>query len=216
MRKVPLFSGEGPTQLLCIGAHSDDIEIGCGGTIIRILEEYKELRVVWVVLSANEERRAEAEVSAGRFLQRAKETRILVAGFRDGYFPYIGAEIKAYFDWLKGEVSPDLIFTHFRSDLHQDHRIASELTWNSFRDHLIFEYEIPKYDGGLSSPNVLVELKAEYCREKVRHLLDCFPSQRGKAWFSEETFLAIMRLRGMEANASSNYAEGFYSRKLVV
>ncbi|HEU6444849.1 MAG TPA: PIG-L deacetylase family protein [Gaiellaceae bacterium] len=207
------LGGSGPLRVLAVGSHADDIEIGCGGTLLR-LAGLRELHVHWVVLSASEGRAAEARASAEAFLAGAAGSQVAVEGFRDAFFRY-GGEVKEYFEALKSEVSPDLILTHHGSDLHQDHRLVAELTWNTFRDHLILEYEIPKYDGDLGSPNVFVHLDEETARRKAALLLESFPSQREKAWFTEDHFLALMRLRGMEAAAPSGYAEGFYGRKLV-
>jgi LmbE family N-acetylglucosaminyl deacetylase len=203
-------------RVLLIGAHADDIEIGCGGTILRLIETRPGLEVCWVVLSGGAERSAEAKASARRFLEGATSPQIIVQGFRDGYFPYDGAQVKDFFEELQTMVEPDVIFTHGREDRHQDHRLVSELTWNTFRNHLILEYEIPKYDGDLGSPNVFVELSAEICRRKTCALLEGFPSQRSKHWFTEDLFLSVMRLRGMECRASSRFAEGFYGHKILL
>ena len=200
--------------MLALGSHADDIEIGCGGTLLRLAAE-RDLDVRWVVLSASEERAAEARRSAEAFLGGAAGSHVAVEGFRDAFFRY-GGEVKEYFERLKAEVAPDLILTHHGSDLHQDHRLVAELTWNTFRDHLILEYEIPKYDGDLGSPNVFVHLDEATARRKAALLLDWFPSQRSKPWFTEDLFLALMRLRGMEAASPSGFAEGFYARKLVL
>jgi LmbE family N-acetylglucosaminyl deacetylase len=200
---------------LCLGAHSDDIEIGCGGAILKLIEKYPNLSVCWIVFSANQERAVEATASARAFLEPVQDKRIVVQDFKDGFFPYMGAEIKAYFETLKREVSPDLIFTHYRHDLHQDHRLLCELTWNTFRDHLILEYEIPKYDGDLGVPNFFVHLDQTTCRRKTRLILEHFKTQLNQHWFTEETFLALLRLRGVESNAPGNYAEAFYCRKTV-
>jgi LmbE family N-acetylglucosaminyl deacetylase len=202
-------------SILCLGAHSDDIEIGCGGTLLSLLETH-EVDICWVVFSANEERREEAQRSAEQFLRGARSHRIIIKDFRDSYFPFIGASIKESFGQIRAEFSPDLILTHYRNDLHQDHRTISELTWNAFRDHLILEYEIPKYDGDLGTPNLFVHLNASVVREKVRHILDAFQSQRGQDWFDEETFLATLRLRGVESHSPTKYAEAFYCRKIVM
>jgi LmbE family N-acetylglucosaminyl deacetylase len=204
------------TQVLCLGAHSDDIEIGCGGTILRLLAEHPHLDFYWVVLSSTPEREREARRSADLFLKGAQRRTIVVKRFRNSFFPYVGAKIKEYFEELKGEVSPDLILTPGRHDLHQDHRVVSDLTWNTFRDHLILEYEIPKYDGDLGSPNCFVHLDEPTCRKKVQNLLAGFPSQLDKPWFTEDTFMGLMRLRGVESNAPGRYAEAFYGRKLVL
>lgn len=203
-------------QVLCLGAHADDIEIGCGGTILRLLEANKQVAVHWVVFSANKERRREAVASATRFLVKAAKRTITVKSFRESFFPYCGERIKEFFERLKEEVSPDVIFTHHRDDLHQDHRAINEFTWNTFRRHLILEFEIPKYDGDLGVPNLFVPIEESLARTKARHIVTGFPSQQKKQWFSEDTFLALLRLRGVEANGESRYAEAFYCRKLVV
>jgi LmbE family N-acetylglucosaminyl deacetylase len=203
-------------HVLCLGAHCDDIEIGCGGTMAKLADEHPGLSVTWVVWSSNARRAEEARASAEAILAGVKSREIVVNGFRDGFLPYHGAQVKEAFEELKKKVTPDLIFTHYRSDLHQDHRLVSELTWNTFRDHLILEYEIPKFDGDLGSPNVFVHLDQALCRRKIDNLMRSFPSQADHRWFSEETFRAILRLRGMESNAPDGYAEGFYGRKLVL
>ena len=202
-------------RLLCLGAHCDDIEIGCGGTILKWLDEYPSAEVYWIVMGASGERGAEAVQSANLFLQNARRKEIVVKEFRDGYFPYVGAEIKDFFEDLKRKYLPDVILTHYRGDLHQDHRLISELTWNTFRSHLILEYEIVKYDGDLGAPNFFVHLTESVAQRKIRTILECFQSQKKKSWFTEDTFSSIMRLRGIESNAPSKYAEGFYCRKLV-
>jgi LmbE family N-acetylglucosaminyl deacetylase len=207
--------GASPLKILCLGSHSDDIEIGCGGTILRLLSSNQNLEVVWVVFSSSKEREREARNSAGMFLGQAKQKEIIVNDFRDGFFPFDGAKIKDFFEGLK-RVSPDLILTHQRKDAHQDHRLIAELTWNTFRDHLILEYEIPKYDGDMGQPSVFVTLESEVCQRKVGYIMDAFQSQHNKRWFQQETFLSLMRLRGMECNAPSGYAEAFYCRKLVL
>jgi LmbE family N-acetylglucosaminyl deacetylase len=203
-------------RILCFGAHCDDIEIGCGGTILRLLAEHRNATVFWVVLSSTKTRAEEARRSAQSFLEKAGGKEILIKEFKDGFLPYQGAEVKSFFEEMKQRISPDLIFTHYRHDLHQDHRLACELTWNTWRDHLILEYEIPKYDGDFGTPNFFVELEEALCRDKVRHVVDSFASQREKHWFSEEVFRAILRLRGMECHSATGYAEAFYSRKLVL
>lgn len=214
------FTLGGPAQrlrhILCLGAHCDDIEIGCGGTILRLVSENPDLNVHWVVLSSDDVRAREARASAERFLSRSQAGNITIERFRNGFFPYIGAEIKEFFEDLKGKDSPDIIFTHTREDRHQDHRVVCELTWNTFRNHSIFEYEIPKFEGELAAPNFFVPLEADVCQQKVDTLLDCFTSQRDKRWFTAETFRALARLRGIESNATSGYAEAFHARKLVV
>jgi LmbE family N-acetylglucosaminyl deacetylase len=207
--------GASPLKVLCLGSHSDDIEIGCGGTILRLLSSNQNLEVVWVVFSSSKEREREARNSAGLFLQQAKQKEIIVNNFRDGFFPFDGAKIKDLFEGLK-RVAPDLILTHSRKDAHQDHRLIAELTWNTFRDHLILEYEIPKYDGDMGQPSVFVTLEPEVCQRKVGYIMDAFQSQHAKPWFQPDTFLSLMRLRGMECNAPSGYAEAFYCRKLAL
>lgn len=187
----------GPLQVLCLGAHSDDIEIGCGGTILNLLAGRTEVDCHWVVLSSDAQREKEARASAAEFLKGAARSEVSVQRFRNGYFPFVGDAIKDYFEELKKKLSPDLVFTHYRDDRHQDHRVVSDLTWNTFRNHVVLEYEIPKYDGDLGSPNLFVPLSEAECREKIRILKASFTSQRDKHWFDEDTFRALMRLRGM-------------------
>lgn len=206
---------ESVKSILCLGAHSDDIEIGCGGTLLRLLSG-SGIDVHWTVFSAADERKEEARASAGRFLSGARNKTIEMHRFRDAFFPYEGEAIKECFEDIKGRVSPDLILTHNRNDLHQDHRTIAEFTWNTFRDHLILEYEIPKWDGDLGAPNLFCHLTESQCKEKVRLLLEGFPSQQGRHWFCEETFVGLMRLRGLESNSPSGYAEGFYAKKVVL
>jgi LmbE family N-acetylglucosaminyl deacetylase len=210
------IAGKSRFHVLCLGAHSDDIEIGCGGTILKLLSSYRNMSVDWVVFSAEGRRREEAKVSAKRFLRGARKKTIDIKHFRGSFFPYDGEKIKAAFERLKAKTEPDLILTHYRHDLHQDHRVICELTWNTFRNHLILEYEIPKFDGDLGVPNVYVGLTQELCREKTRHLLDSFVSQQTKHWFTEDTFMSLLRLRGIEAGPQLRYAEAFYGRKLQV
>src|SRR5947207_2482765 len=215
MMRLNLDEAAGPLQILCLGAHSDDIEIGCGGTVLQLVRKYPNCIVHWVVFSAIGTRAEEARRAAQLFTGRGSSEPLLKT-FRDGFLPFSGAEVKAVFEQLKQDISPNLIFTHSRKDGHQDHRLLAELTWNTFRDHLILEYEIPKYDGDLGQPSVFVPLEKEICREKVGYIMDAFQSQHGKRWFEEETFFSLMRLRGMECNAPSGYAEAFYCRKLVL
>jgi LmbE family N-acetylglucosaminyl deacetylase len=204
-----------PLQILCLGAHSDDIEIGCGGTILRLAEHYPNCSIHWVVFSATGIREAEAQRAAELFAG-ANLRGPLLKDFRDGFLPFIGAEVKTIFEELKKSVAPDVIFTHNRKDAHQDHRLLSELTWNTFRDHLILEYEIPKYDGDMGQPALFVPLEKGQCERKVQYLIEAFQSQHAKRWFEQDTFLSLMRLRGMECNAPSGYAEAFYCRKIVL
>ena len=203
-------------RVLAVGSHADDIEIGCGGTIMRLAESCPEIEVCWVVLSAVDERACEARASADAFLEGVARRRILTGEFRDGFFPYCGGQIKQFFEDLKRTYAPDIVFTHYRADLHQDHRLVSELTWNTFRDHLILEYEIPKYDGDLGSPNFFVHLAEATCHRKVEAILKHFPSQQGRRWFTDDLFLSLLRLRGMESNSPSRYSEAFYCRKVIV
>ena len=208
-------SGSKPLNVLCLGCHSDDIEIGCGGTILRLAQQYPNALFHWVVFSAIGVREAEALHGASLFVESASLRGPFLKSFRDGFMPFAGAEVKSVFEELKS-VAPDLVLTHYRKDAHQDHRLISELTWNTFRDHLILEYEIPKYDGDLGQPNFYVPLPDGIYEKKVRCLMEAFGSQRSKRWFQESTFLGLMRVRGMECNAQSGYAEAFHCRKVVM
>lgn len=205
-----------PLKILCLGAHSDDIEIGCGGTILKLTGEYPNLNVVWVVFGASGVRIEEAQKSAELFLTGVGKKKILIKNFRDGYFPSQGTEIKDQFEDLKKSISPDIIFTHYRDDLHQDHRVIEELTLNTFRNHLILEYEIPKYDGDLGRPNFFVQLDEAIALRKIRYLLEAFPTQRNRYWFHEDTFRSLMQLRGIESRSPSKFSEGFYAYKVVL
>jgi LmbE family N-acetylglucosaminyl deacetylase len=213
---IPRRTGDGPMTLLALGAHSDDIEIGCAGTILKLIEQGVVSEVWWVVLTGETTRAAEARESANALLGDMPGRHVILKDFRDGYFPYDGAAIKGFFEELKGQVSPDLILTHQRSDLHQDHRVTCELTWNTFRDHLILEYEIPKYDGDMGRPNLYVGLGESLCRKKIDHLMTYFGTQLTKRWFQEDLFTGLLRLRGMECNSPTSYAEAFYCRKAVL
>jgi LmbE family N-acetylglucosaminyl deacetylase len=209
-------SGAEPSRLLAIGAHPDDIEIGCCGTILKLMEEDVVSSICWVVLSGEGERAEEARASAEALLSGVPEKRLILRDFRDGFFPYDGGEIKDFFESLKSEFSPDVVLTHQRADLHQDHRVSCELTWNTFRDHLILEYEVPKYDGDMRSPNLFVTLGDDLCRRKVDHLMTHFATQRPKRWFKDDLFSGLLRLRGMECNSPTSYAEAFYCRKALL
>jgi len=215
MLQLNLTRTAGPLKVLCLGAHSDDIEIGCGGLILSLIASRRRVDVTWVVFSAPAEREREARRGAAAFLKGAARTTILIKQFKDGHFPYEGAAVKAVFESLKA-TRPDLVLTHYRDDRHQDHRVISDLAWNTFRDHFVLEYEIPKFDGDLGTPNCFVPLTRALCLRKVRHLEQVFGTQRDKHWFSEETFLGMMRLRGMECRAPGGYAEAFYGRKVVL
>jgi len=202
-------------QLLCLGAHSDDIEIGCGGTLLHLKQVFPRLKFHWVVFSAGGPRGQEAAKAAEMFTAGC-EKEIVLKEYRDGFLPYSGTQIKDFFEELKSLVKPDVIFTQWGGDAHQDHRLLSELTWNTFRDHLILEYEVPKYDGDMGRPNLFVPLVAPLYTQKVDYLFEAFQSQRAKRWFDRETFLGLMRIRGMEANSPSGYAEAFHCRKMVL
>jgi len=201
-------------KVLCLGCHSDDIEIGCGGAVLRLSEQYPNCEFHWVVFNALGVREGEARKAAGMFAG-AKLRGPHLHKFRDGFMPWVGSEVKAIFEELKA-TSPDVVFTHYGKDAHQDHRLISELTWNTFRNHLILEYEIPKWDGDMGRPNVFIPLSQEMAEKKAKNIVEAFVSQQPKHWFEQSTFLALMRLRGMECNAPSGYADGFYSRKLVL
>jgi LmbE family N-acetylglucosaminyl deacetylase len=203
-------------RVLCLGAHADDLEIGCSGTVMRWAAADPGLHVTWVVFSADEAREAEARVSADEVLRGVKQRAVVIRRFRDGFFPAQVGEIKEEFEALKRTVSPDVVLVPWRGDRHQDHRALGELAWQTFRDHLILEYEIPKYDGDLGHPNLFVCLEQAVVRRKVDNLVHSFPSQRHRSWFGADLFLAMMRLRGMEANAPSTYAEAFHCPKLTV
>lgn len=213
MRPFSWVKPNQPLKVLCLGAHSDDIEIGVGGTLLELIEGGARLDVTWCVLSASAERSKEAEASADAFLQGCEFAKLRLAQFRDGYFPYQGEPIKRWLEDVRSQVSPDVIFTHRRDDAHQDHREVCKLTWNAFRDHTILEYEIPKWDGDLGQPNAYVPLKARTINRKIELLETCFGTQRSKDWFDPETFLGLARLRGMECRAPEKYAEGFVLRK---
>jgi LmbE family N-acetylglucosaminyl deacetylase len=199
-------------RVLALGSHSDDIEIGCGARLLALTRARPDVEVTWVVLGAEGVREREARASAELFMAGAN-AEVLVHGFRDGFFPYVGGEVKDIFEELKDRLEPDAIFTHTRHDLHQDHRLVCELTWNTWRDHLILEYEIPKYDGDLGTPNLFVPVSRELAKEKVRLLHQAFASQSSKHWFEDELFPGLMPVRGMDGRAPSGYAEAFTCRK---
>jgi LmbE family N-acetylglucosaminyl deacetylase len=202
--------------ILCLGAHCDDIEIGCGGTLLQLRRRFASLRIVWHVFSGGAVREAETRSAAAKLIGEDASARVVVHGFRASYFPYHGAEIKDVFEALKGEVAPELVFTHFLQDRHQDHRVVSELTWNTFRDHAILEYEIPKFEGDLGHPNVYVPLDEANAEHKVATLLESFPSQASRPWFDADLFRGHMRLRGVECNAPQRFAEAFHGRKVTL
>lgn len=202
-------------RILCLGAHSDDIEIGCGATVLRLVREHAAASFHWVVFAAGSaDRRREASAAADAFLAGAAAKQVDLESFRDGFFPYAGERIKERFEEIKAAFRPDLIFTHYRQDLHQDHRTIAELTWQTFRDALILEYEIPKWDGDLGTPNCYVSASADLVDRKVELLCEHFKSQQTKPWFTPDTFRALLRLRGVEVNTA--FAEAFHARKLRV
>ncbi len=205
-----------PLRVLCLGAHCDDIEIGCGGTLLRLLSERPGCDVRWAVFSGTAERESEARASARDFLACAGSAQVTVGRFRESYFPFVGAEIKDAFERLREQFEPELVFSHRLEDRHQDHRSVAELTWNTFRDHWIVEYEVAKYEGDLGSPNAFVPLTAELARRKVELLVAHYRSQSARPWFRGETFEALMRLRAVECNAPEGWAEAFHCRKLVL
>jgi len=215
MLRISQLSARAELSILCLGAHSDDLEIGCGGTIGRLLREHPGSHVTWLVLSAEGKRAEEARHSAQFLLANAGQADVVLKTFRDGYFPWEGAEIKAYLEKLARGLQPDIVFTHRRTDLHQDHRTVGDLTWNQFRDHFILEYEIPKYDGDLSAPNFFVPLTEEEARAKIEHLMTGFQSQHSRDWFTPETFESVLRLRAIESRSPTGFAEGFHCRKVV-
>ena len=203
-------------KILCLGAHCDDIEIGCGGTLLKILQEFKNSAVHWIVFSSDPKREEEARSSANIFLDCAGSKRISIEKFRNGFFPYVGGEIKEYFEGIRELFAPDVIFTHYRADLHQDHKTISDLTWNTYRNHLILEYEIPKYDGDFGSPNLFVPLEFPILQHKIKSILTAFTTQNNKHWFTEELLLSVLRIRGMECCSPTKYAEAFYCRKAIL
>ena len=203
-------------QLLFLGAHCDDIEIGCGGTLLKLMEHYKISQVHWVVFTSNKTRKKEAVNSAETFMESIEHKNIKIYDYEDGFLPSVWSAIKKEFETIKTSFSPDIIFTHYRDDLHQDHRLVNELTWNTFRNHLIYEYEIPKYDGDLGNPNVFVPLEAEYLEKKKQILLKAFKSQLNKQWFDESLLMSVLRLRGVQCASQSKYAEAFYNRKALL
>jgi len=207
-----------PLSLLCLGAHADDIEIGCSGSVLTLLEQYPGSTVRWVVFTATPERCLEARESAKHLLERAAATQVVVHAQRDGFLPDARPELKELFEKLKQELQPgpDLVFTHYRADRHQDHRVISDLTWETFRSHLVLEYEVAKYDGDLGAPNTFIPLTEATRQRKLAHLLAAFPSQRDKPAFDRQVFDALLRLRGLESATASGIAEGLYARKLVL
>lgn len=216
IRFQPENLAEKKLDVLCLGAHCDDIEIGCGGTLLQWTKENKINRVLWVVFSSNELRKKEAERSADKFLQGVKEVEVHILNYRDAFLQYHGLEVKEEFEKIKQKINPDVVFTHYRDDRHQDHRLLSDLAWNTFRNHVVLEYEIPKYDGDLGLTNAFVTLENSVVEKKISILLQVFESQMGKHWFDEETFKSLMRIRGLECSSPTRYAESFYLRKCIL
>jgi len=200
-------------SVLCIGAHSDDIEIGAGGTILSLIERGVRLDVTWCVASAMGRREEEARASADDFLAGAEAVSVELGSFDDSFFPAQMREIKEWLAAIRGRSAPDIVLTHRRNDAHQDHRTMNEITWNLFRDHQILEYEIPKWDGDIGRPNIYVPLSRERLERKAELLLRHFGSQRSKDWFDAEIFSGLSRLRGMECRAPEGFAEAFTLRK---
>lgn len=209
----PAADGQ-PLQILCVGAHADDIEIGCGGTLLTLIGSGRPLHIEWCVLSAADQRRDEAQAAASDFLSGAASANIHIARFEDSYFPEQSREIKQWLIERRASHQPQIVFTHRANDAHQDHRVLNGLIWNLYRDQTILEFEIPKWDGDLGQPNLYAALAAPIIERKIALLLQHFGSQRGKDWFDAETFRGLARLRGMECRAPDNYAEGFQARKL--
>jgi LmbE family N-acetylglucosaminyl deacetylase len=209
-------TGRDRLHLLCLGAHSDDIEIGCGGAMLRWLAEVPQLHVTWVVLSAPGVRADEARRSAETLLAGAASVEVVVGDFTDAHFPSETARLKTFLSEIARRTTADLVLTHRLEDRHQDHRTVGELTWQTWRDHLILEYEIPKYEGDLGQPNVYVPLPANTAQRKLQHLMQHFGTQRSKGWFTEATFQGLMALRGIECRAPSGQAEAFHARKVVL
>jgi len=205
---------EGGIKILCLGSHCDDIEIGCGGTLLSLLKKYRHTEIFWVVFSSDSRREKEARSSANIFLSHAERKKIEILKYRNGFFPDNWGDIKTYFEKLKDMFTPDLIFTHYRNDLHQDHRTISELTWNTFRNHMILEYEIPKFDGDFGVPNLFVPLEDTICQFKVTSIIEIFKSQVDKHWLEKDLLFSVLRLRGMESVSPTKYAEAFYCRKI--
>ena len=196
---IPNLDSERPLRVLCLGAHSDDIEIGCGASLLQLFAGGRSLEIRWVVFSGNRSRAEEASGSADFWLNAVASKKIDLHGYRDGFFPSEWAAIKEIFEDLNATFEPDLIFTHFRDDLHQDHQVINQLTWNTFRNHFILEYEIPKYDGDMKSPDFYIPVTEKSAKAKAAALMEYFGSQNTKHWFCEELFLGLMRIRGMEA-----------------
>jgi len=217
MMPLRLGAGDGrPGTILFLGAHCDDVEIGCGATLLRLIEDYPDADFQWVIFSSDEKRAAETRRAAGMLMGGAARTKVTIKTFRNAFFPYIGVELKEFFEEIKRSVSPDVVFTHHRMDRHQDHRTLSDLTWNTFRSHLIVEYEIPKYDGDLGQPNLYVPVTKAMMEKKIETLMACYATQANHQWFTPDTFSGLMRIRGIECDSPTGYAEAFHARKMIV
>ena len=207
---------EGGLNVLCLGAHCDDIEIGCGASLLKLIEQKKIHSIRWIVFASNPLRKAEAIKSAEAFLEGVENAQIEVLEYRDAFLKFSALEIKEHFESVKRSFEPHMVFTHYRNDRHQDHSLLSDLAWNTFRSHTILEYEIPKYDGDLGQPNCFFHISEALAEKKANILLECFESQREKHWFDKETFLSLMRIRGMESASMTRYAEAFHLRKFIL
>jgi LmbE family N-acetylglucosaminyl deacetylase len=214
MERIALSAADGgPRRILALGAHADDIEIGCGGTLLRLIADRPDLEVTWAVACSTPVREKEARGAASAFLQGTARSRVEVKAFRESFLPAEWPAVKEWFEEIKGSAAPDLILTHYREDRHQDHRVISDLTWNTWRNHLILEYEIPKFDGDLGVPNLFADLPAATLERKIELVLQHYPSQAHRQWFSPDVFRGLARIRGMECVAREGLAEGFYCRK---
>ena len=216
MNSLTLKNAFDSLTILALGAHCDDIEIGCGGTMLSIIDNNPNVNIRWIVFTSTKERKTEAALGARLFTEKAKKLDLRIHSLRDGFLPYYGKEVKELFEEIKEDINPDLIFTHYRHDLHQDHRLVSELTWNTFRNNFILEYEIPKWDGDFGSPNSFVHLDKPTASEKIKRIHQTYTSQEGKAWFTDDLFWSLLRIRGMESNSPSTFAEAFYTRKNIL
>jgi LmbE family N-acetylglucosaminyl deacetylase len=216
MKTLRLIEAGDQLSVLCLGAHSDDIEIGAGGTLLTWIATGARIDVTWCVAGAMNEREAEARAAASEFLQGASNATVEIVQFKDGFFPTQSAEIKQWFETLRSRVNPDVVLTHWRNDAHQDHREISHHAWATFRDQLILEYEVPKWDGDLGRPNIYVPLSAALLERKIAVIMRNFRSQHGRHWFDEETFRGLARLRGMECRAPERYAEAFFGSKILL
>ena len=216
MLRISLDGLEASGTILCLGAHCDDVEIGCGATLVDLTERFPGVRIHVIVFCSDERREAETRRSLALLLDENSKLTLNFATFRDGYLPYQAAEVKEYLAKQARGIAPDLVITHNRQDLHQDHKLIGEITYQEFRDNLIFEMEIPKYDGDMGRPNVYIPVSDDGSKRKIARLIDCYESQREKDWFSSDTFLALMRLRGLECRSPTGLAEAFYVSKLVL